>query len=346
MPLANDIIKETDNISGTQEHGVSGSFLGKYYTRLAIGSYKRPKPFESPVFKKSVVVFLPLPNELRDDTSIGYTNVNLETVGDLINGNIGSGIGAALLRKSGDIITGAGSMLGNALAAGAGAAGGDAAEKLVGGAVSAVGSLFPAEQITSAIQQSFGKAPNPNPSVAFQGPVLRDFAYTWAFYPKTKEESIAIQKLIRVLKTRALPKNWATKSAAILEYPDMCQLNFYPWDKNGKEPWFWSDDSIIRYKKCVMQGVNVNYNPFGTPAFFEGTTLPVTYQLTISFKEIEYLMSHDWDLVKFGQTGTGKASDAEVLAGVTTAGEGVTSNVKAGKEQVGSAASAITTWTL
>ena len=45
-----------------------------------------------------------------------------------------------------------------------------------------------------------------------------------------------------------------------------------------------------------MSGVNVNYNAFGTPGFFEGTQLPISYQLTISFKEIEYLLSDDWDL--------------------------------------------------
>lgn len=44
-----------------------------------------------------------------------------------------------------------------------------------------------------------------------------------------------------------------------------------------------------------MSGVNVNYNAFGTPGFFEGTKLPISYSLTINFKEIEYLLSNDWD---------------------------------------------------
>jgi hypothetical protein len=44
-----------------------------------------------------------------------------------------------------------------------------------------------------------------------------------------------------------------------------------------------------------MSGVNVNYNAFGTPGFFEGTQWPISYQLTISFREIEYLLSNDWD---------------------------------------------------
>jgi len=351
MPLANDIVRSTTNPAedNARQHGVSGSFLGKYYTRITIGKYQRPKPFESPQFTNTMVVFLPIPNELRDDTSISYTNMNLETVGDFINGNVGSGIGAALLRKSGDIITGAAGIAGNALAAAAGAATrSDAVESAVGGAVNAVGSLFPAEQITSAIQQSFGKAPNPNPSVAFQGPVLRDFSYTWAFYPKNKQESIAIDRLIKELKKRALPRNWANKSAAILDYPDMCQINFYPWDNGGVAPWFWSDNSIIRYKKCVMQGVNVNYNPFGTPAFFEDSTLPVSYQLTISFREIEYMLSHDWESVALGQTGSGTVEDtaAATTAPIVTSGEAAVNAFKSGKEEATGALTNITSWTL
>lgn len=323
MPLPDQIVRSIQDTSKEQSHGVSGSFLGKYYTRLLIGTYERPKPFASPTFKNTAAVFLPLPNELRDDTSVGYTNVNLETVGDVINGAFGGGGGtrAALLRKSGDMVSTALGIGGDLLAAGAGALAGNAAEKIVGAGADIVGSLFPAEQITSAIQQSFGLAPNPNPSVMFQGPVLRDFSYTWAFYPKSEDESRAIDKLIKLLKSKALPKNYIANKAAILKYPDMCQLNFFPWDENGSGDWFWSGNSIIRYKKCVMQGVNANYNPFGTPAFFEGTNLPVSYQLTISFKEIEYMLSDDWVGVMTAE-GTEEAFDKMKASVVQTAGSG------------------------
>lgn len=306
-----------------------GIVYGKYYTRLTIGTFERPKPFASPEFKNKYVVFLPIPNELRDDTTVSYTNINLETVGDLANGKIISGAGAAVLRKSGDMVAGAINMGADALAATAGAGkGSNAAEKIVGGIAEGVASLFPAEQITSAIQQSIGLAPNPNPSVAFQGPILRDFSYSWAFYPKSREESAAIDRLIKILKTRALPKNWAGGSAAILNYPDMCQLNFFPWDEDGVAPWYWSDKSIIRYKKCVMQSVNANYNPFGTPAFFEDSNLPVSYQLTIAFREIEYMLSHDWDNVKLGNIGSGVIEEGEAVGKTVEAAKGTASQLK------------------
>lgn len=299
------------------------SYLGKYYTRLRIGKYQRPKPFGTPEFNPSIVVFLPIPNELRDDTSVGYTNVNLETVGDLINNGLTGAGGAAVLRFAGQGIATAGGAAATALGAAAGAAmKNNAVESMITGAIRGAGStLFNAEQISSALQQQVGLAPNPNPSVQFQGPILRDFSYTWAFYPKTKEESQDIQKLIKILKRSALPRNSIQQSAAVLDYPDMCQINFYPWDSNGSGPWGWSDNSIIKYKKCVMQNVNVNYNPFGTPAFFEGTNLPVSYQLTISFKEIEYMLSDDWgkDIADVPGVANSNLTDIGVLSAVAGA---------------------------
>jgi hypothetical protein len=275
--------------------------LGIYYTQLSIGPYKRNNnAFTLSEFAPTYIVHLPLPTELRDDTTVGYSPVNLETVGDFLDTNKRAGLGeAAALRN-----------IGNLAQAGISGTSRGISEltvdrgplaKLAGGAMSglmgALQSLVPAEQISSAIQQKMGAAPNPNPSVQFQGPVLRDFTLTWAFYPKNPTESATIDKLIRNLKARALPSNNRDNGGAVLNYPHICQLNFYPWDGKGtrRGEHGHSTESIIKIKKCFMSGVNANYNAFGTPGFFEGTQLPISYQLTINFKEIEYLLSDDWD---------------------------------------------------
>ena len=66
-----------------------------------------------------------------------------------------------------------------------------------------------------------------------------------------------------------------------------------------------------------MDSVSVKYNPFGTPAFFEGTNLPISYQLTISFKEIEYMTGRDWDEDYAAQAENlyGEFNTAKLLAG-------------------------------
>jgi hypothetical protein len=305
----NDILRT----QSSEDHGIAGSFLGKYYMRIAIGKYERPVPFGVPKQKPSFYIFLPLPRSLADVTSVGYSDQNLTSVGDFVNNATGSA-SAAILGQAGNLISATGSIGATAAAS--------AAErtKTVPGVVGAAGikalaegmrTIFPAEAMTSAVQQEAGIAPNPNPSVAFTGPILRTFNYDWSLYPKNKKESLAIQRMIRLLKRSALPRNAIGKSAAILSYPDVCQLNFYPWDRGGGGEWGWknatntSAGSIIKYKKCIMQSVNVSYSAGGgSLAFFEGTNLPTSYELQIEFKEIEYMLSEDW-------------SDTTLPAGIT-----------------------------
>lgn len=269
---------------------------GAYYTRISIGPYERKGPFELSTLPFNYIYNLPLPTELRDDTTVSYSSVNLETVGDLLS-NRGNAMTGAVTRNAGQLISGGLSATAKGFGSAADKRGlvAKVASGAFDGLVGAVQSLLPAEQINSAIQQLNGVAPNPNPSVQFQGPVLRDFTLTWAFYPKNAAESDRIDKVIRKLKARALP-SFDAGGGAILKYPHICQLNFFPWDEEGStSPNGWSEKSIIKIKKCFMSGVNVNYNAFGTPGFFEGTQLPISYQLTISFKEIDYLLSGDWD---------------------------------------------------
>ena len=272
--------------------GPIDSQLGSYYTRLSIGKYKRPAPFESSVFDITSVINFPLPNELSDNTSVGYNTINLESVGDVINGSFSAE--ATGLRNSTALIDFSKNLVSNVLGAAAGKIGGDILEKITKSGVSAASGAFPSDQISSAIQQRLGYAPNPNPSVAFQGPELRSFSYTWVLYPKNDVESANVEKIVKMLKQNALPSNYFSGSAAILNYPSMCQLNFFPWDEGGLGHWNWTDNSIIKYKKCVMSAVNVRYNQFGPPAFFEGTQAPVTVSITIAFKELEYMLAEDW----------------------------------------------------
>lgn len=286
-------------MASTEETSLWGSKLGDYHMKISIGDYKRPTPFKRSEWTKNKVIILPLPLELRDDTSVGYGNADLRNVGDIINGAYTGAVASAALGRSGDIIS---SVTGKVMDAAVGATskkiGGSMGSlvNIVGGGISSAASdLFPADQVTSAIQQGMGMAPNPNPSVMFTGVQLRDFAYSWTIFPKNKTESDNLRRIISILKASALPENAMHNAASILKYPKMVQLNFYPWDAPyGGTEWGWGENSIIRHKKCFMGAVNVSYTPANVPAFFHDGNGPVATQLTISFREIEYFMSHDW----------------------------------------------------
>lgn len=287
------------------------TLLGKYHCMLRIGKYSRPNPMSPGEFKSNKYIKLPLPLELRDDTAVNYTNMDLTSTGDLINGSLAGGAASYALRKSGDVISGGAAALGGAAAGAIGSLGGealgDAAQSAVQGGIA---EAFPADQVASAIQQSFGVAPNPNPSVMFTGPSLREFSFSWTFYPRNLQESQRIKSTIETLKRAALPSTYMADSASVLNYPDMVQMNFYPWDNGGKGPYGWSSNSIIKMKKCMMSAVNVNYAPSNVPAFFGGQAHPVAISLTIQLREIEYMMSHDWG----GGVGGGDAAALKTQA--------------------------------
>jgi hypothetical protein len=291
------------------------TFLGKYHCMIRLGEYSRPNPMDTGDFKTTKYIKLPLPLELRDDTPVALTNLDLTSTGDLINGSFAGGAAAYALRKSGDVISGGASAVGGALAGTIGGMGGealgDAAQSAVGGGIA---EAFPPDQVASAIQQYVGAAPNPNPSIMFTGPTLREFNFSWTFYPRNLQESRSIKNVVETLKRAALPATTFSKSASVLSYPNMVQMNFYPWDSGGKAPYGWSKNSIIKMKKCMMQAVNVNYAPSNVPAFFGDGESPVAIGLSINLREIEYMMSHDWGGSK------GSKTEADLQGQVTAQG--------------------------
>jgi hypothetical protein len=273
------------------------SFLNtaKYYCTLSIIKYNRPKPFDPGTYKAEKIIRLPLPLELRDDTAVSYNNVDLKVVGDIANKDI-AGLGGEALRQSGTLAAAPFSAAASGLSNAGGNASG-AGMGLVGNITGeALKNAIDPEAITSAIQQAAGVAPNPNPSVAFQGPSLREMSYTWTFMPTNAKDSERIRKIINYLKGAALPRATPSgESAAILEYPFLCQMNFFPWDNNGGGAYGWSSKSIIKMKRCFMASVNVNYTAGAAPSFFAGwNNEPTIIQLSINFKEIEYFMAHDY----------------------------------------------------
>jgi hypothetical protein len=282
------------NIFATEapsSQGPDGSFLGKYYCRLILGDYERTRPFAPGSWKieNGKTIFLPLPRELSDSTSGRYNEASIEGIGDILNFDpLGLGVRTAM-ESAGPLLDFAASKV-------------DKLGKVGEGLTSAAENAgINGRNLTSAIQSQTGYSPNPNPSVLFSGPDLRDITFSWAFYPKNYEEAKKVNEIIKILKRAALPKPLTGFSSGVLTYPQLCQINFFPWDTGGNaNSWGWTDRSIIRIKKCFLSSVNASYSDFGNPAFFHSTDVnpnnySVTYRLNVTFKEVEYLLSRDWD---------------------------------------------------
>lgn len=277
--------------------------LADYFCTLKFYKYERPEPFKPSDAKHIYQLALPLPTQLMEDTKTDWQTTNMNTVGDIVNGDIAGGVGAIGLRYAGNAISSgagiAGNFIGGAVAKKFGASAAN-----VGSAGEAVGAgleqILPPEQISTAIQQGLGVAPNPNQTVFFQGPTLREFNFSWTIYPISAEHSRHMQRVFKLLRKYTLPEAAFGRSASILTYPHLCQMNFYPWDGKGTqipgaESYGWTTESIIKLKKGVIPSINVNYAPGNIPAFFEGTQLPTVIQISLTYKEVEYMMAHDYD---------------------------------------------------
>lgn len=247
-----------------------------YYAKLTLGKYTRPSPFKQADWAKSNIYILPLPNVLRDYTSTNFRTDDLELVGDIVDQNWKGAIARSAMYIVPEI-----------------------ASQVIPSAASAIGlplqnqNITPASKIATTLQQAMGVAPNPNPTVAFEGPELRTFTFTWSFNPRNETETATLKKFIKTLKGASLPTNSLEGQTSILRYPSLAQINFYPWDSTGNTQWGWGEDSIIKMKRCFMTDVDVNYAPTSLPAFFSNQE-PAATDITITFKEIEYMLGSDW----------------------------------------------------
>lgn len=251
--------------------------LGRFQTRLQFMEYSRPNPVNPPKTTNTQAIFLPLPQQLKDDNGIEYNTKSLGLIG-----TVADGIQDAA-KKDGKIDATAGANM-------AKAAGGVAALKAA--------AMLPkiGDEVATITGQTLGVTLNPGLSVAFQGPQLRTFSMSWQFAPHSAAESKALTKIIEQLKQRSLASMTYQGNTALLSYPNMVQLELVP--------------NIIPYKKAMITGISVDYASDGILTFFADTELPVFISLQLDFQEIEYFTAQD-----FGATNPGISDSALQNAG-------------------------------
>lgn len=255
-----------------------------YYMALRFFEYDRTDLFKEGKDISKYTVILPLPAEFTDSTIVNYDTPDMGVIGTLQNE-----LGFEKLRGA---FGGNEASINELLQTG----GGSGIQALLNAARDKGGNI---KTLTTAVEQFGGIAPNPQPSIAFTGPQLREFTFTWTFNPRDKDESTKITNIIKKMKASTLPRKGFAESSGILRYPNMCKVNFYPWDgpNKGNDPKYgWGAETPIRMKRCMISNMIVNYAANGgAPAFFTGTNQPVFIQISLSLKEIEYFTSEDWE---------------------------------------------------
>ena len=146
---------------------------------------------------------------------------------------------------------------------------------------------------SQASQRAFGAVFNNNAELLFSGPSLRQFSFTFLFYPREPPEAIMVRKIIRAFKQSMSVKR--SKTSLLLKAPHTFAIQYMTADQKGKlipHPY------LNRFKECALTSCNVDYTPENTYMTYNGNEKSMTaYRLSLSFSELEPLFDDEYNQI-------------------------------------------------
>ena len=136
------------------------------------------------------------------------------------------------------------------------------------------------------LARTSGRVLNPNAEVLFQGPVIRDFAFSFLMIARSEKEGAMIRKILRFLKEGMAPK---FRSTAFLENPDVFLLEY----RNGGGVL----KTVNRFNPggLALQTMSVDYAPNGYWSAYKDSQ-PVALKMDLSFTELRPVYEGDQQL--------------------------------------------------
>lgn len=131
--------------------------------------------------------------------------------------------------------------------------------------------------IGAALSASTGKTLNPFQEVIFEYVDFRSFNFKYSFFPKDKQESESVKKIINLFKYHMHPELSAGKMFFI--YPSEFQIGYYY--KGSKNQYF------HQFAPCVLESMDVSYGADRLSAFKNGD--PTEIHMSLTFRETELL---------------------------------------------------------
>jgi hypothetical protein len=298
--LANRFVSEKQNpedkTSNSQDKTNGGTYLvyppetAPYYMQLEFFEYARPNPLARTKYNPLGKVILPLPmsDGFIDSTTAGWQRTELGLAGNVLD----TAKNFSAISK----YTAPSSEQAKELAADAAYT---AFQKVVG--------KYAGEGTAGAFSSATGLATNPSLSMLFNGVEFRDFQLSWKLIPKNSDESVTIKDIIRFIKQNHLPTFSGGVSSFLFNYPSLVQPTFVGVNT----------EYITQFKKCAIVQVQVNYAGEQHPSFYKGSHAPTVINLTLTLKEVEYVLSQDYGGNDTGATVEEAISKAADAAGIT-----------------------------
>ena len=136
------------------------------------------------------------------------------------------------------------------------------------------------------LARSGGRVLNPNAEMLFQGPVIRDFSFSFLMIARNEKEGREIRRIIRFLKLGMAPK---FRNTTYLKNPDIFTLQY----KSGKGT---NDvlDTVNRFNPggLALTTMAVDYAPNGYWSAYRDSQ-PVAVKMDLSFTELRPIYEQD-----------------------------------------------------
>ena len=128
----------------------------------------------------------------------------------------------------------------------------------------------------------FGTAINPRNEAFYNSPQQRTFSYTFDFWPRSKDEALAVEQIITMFKYNSAPG--LTSGDGMFVNPNYFKISYMNY---GKE-----NPHLHKIGACFCTGVDVDYSPDGQFSTFENGQ-PVHTKLTVNFLEDRIVTKKD-----------------------------------------------------
>ena len=133
-----------------------------------------------------------------------------------------------------------------------------------------------------------GKVLNPNAEMLFQGPVIRDFGFSFVMIARSEEEGREIRSIIKFLKLGMAPK---FRSTTFLENPDIFTLEY----RSGNELL----NTVNRFSPggLALTTMRVDYAPNGYWSAYRDSQ-PVAVKMDLDFTELRPIYQGDQEAIE------------------------------------------------
>ena len=300
-----------DILFGEDLEGVSDDEVAEKIFDKPISIITNGLESKSPKEKHIGLVKLPMPNDLKDSNNVAWGQDQLNAITAAAANLTSSGLdqGIKLLKEIKDKDKGLFDAFGQVFGAGGQAFGQllrtleeaqkDPSANLLGRSVVGAGILnFAGFGLSpeAILARGAGIIPNSNLQLLFNAPTLRSFRFNWKMSPRSRDEAIRINNILRFFKQGMAVKKQKGTSAGGASYflatPNVFDISFRTSKTNRGITNL--NNSVLKMKTCACTGVAVNYAPQGMwNAYEEGQ--PTSCILSLEFKELEPIYNTDYD---------------------------------------------------